>query len=589
MDAVLALDGKIPVVEYMSREPLYVYSFAAYLKLFGVDFILARFWPAACSLLVGFVTYLLAKALFDAKVALLAAAIYWMLPLELFQSVKITTEPLVMLLTCLAFYTVVKFSQTSQPRWLAVAGVLSALGFYARNSSIIIPVAVFIFVALFCEGRARDIARTFGYFLAGYVSMIFLVVAFYSRFTTLADLFYRLELNPLSFIPWSVEQLTSAQKLGSDAPFWPSELFIKYVVQTTYLHSFLMIALVFSGAQFGYRFMTSDSQMRREMIPRSILYWWALTLLVAYAFYSYLAGFIIDYSREFFPPLVIIFAAWLYASIPALRRDGNLERFVMGGLCLSALLFFMHANRRDFLGMGHHAALTVALLALFTFAGSFGSLVRRLTFSSIMTGIVAYIAISERVPDRFPSVPSVVVIGIVYGLTWIFLRAKDGSALQAYGRFVCLSMVLASFIVNISYSGTLLSPTYNAEWSPELVEKIASYVKSETDPSDEVISGAVIWEFHAQRRPFRKISHPFELEFASEDKKAGIRQAAETRPPRVIILDGWTERLYLRHVPVLTELLANRYQQIPMAAGPAAFEVKVYRLKEEPYTASGNM
>jgi 4-amino-4-deoxy-L-arabinose transferase-like glycosyltransferase len=590
MDAVLALDGKVPVIEYMSREPLYVYSIAGFLKLFGTDFILARFLPAACSLLVGFVVFLLAKTLFNDKVALLSSAIYWMLPLELFQSVKATTEPLVTLLTCLAFYAVVKFSQSSQRHWLVVAGVLSALGFYARNSAIVIPVAVFVFIVLFCEGRAREVARNFGFFMAGYGTIVLLVVAYYSRFTSLADLFFRLELNPLSFLPWSVEQLLSLRRPGSDAPFWPSDLFFKYVVQTTYLHSFLLIGLAFSAVQFAYRLMMRDRQsIRQEMVPQSILYLWVLLLLMAYAFYSYLAGFIIDYSREFLPPLAIIFAAWIYSSVPALKRDGILERFVMGGLCLSALLFFLHAYRKDFLGMGHHAALTVALVTLFTFAGRFRSSARRFTFCLIITGVAAYIAISERVPHLFPGVPSLAVIGIVYCLTWLLLREKDQPALRHYGRFVCLSLVLASFVVNISFSGTLLSPTYNAEWSPELVGKIASYVKAETEPADEVISGAVIWEFQALRRPFQMISHPFELEFATADRKVAIGRAVAMRPPKVIILDGWTERLYIRQIPSLTELLAKRYRLVPMAAGPAAFEVKVYRLKEEPVIGSNNL
>jgi hypothetical protein len=149
--------------------------------------------------------------------------------------------------------------------------------------------------------------------------------------------------------------------------------------------------------------------------------------------------------------------------------------------------------------------------------------------------------------------------------------------------------VLASFVVNASFSGTLLRPTYNAEWSPELVGKIASYVKAETTKADEVISGAVIWEFQASRRPFQMISHPFELEFATADRKAAIARAAEERPPKVIILDGWTERLYIRQIPSLSGLLSERYRLVPIAAGPAAFEVKVYRLKEEPVITSSSM
>jgi Dolichyl-phosphate-mannose-protein mannosyltransferase len=583
MDAVLALDGRIPVVDYMSREPLYVYAFAGFLKLFGINYILARFFAAACSLLVGFVVFLLARTLFDVRVAILSSAIYWILPLELVQSVKVTTEPLVMLLTSLAFYAVVKFSLRNERLWLVVAGVLSALGFYVRNSALIIPIAVFVFIVLFYKGRVREVGKSFGLFLAGYGAVVLLVLVYYSRFTTLDEFLFSMQLNPLSFMPWAVEQLFSLHKPASDAPFWPSELYIKYMVQTTYLHSFLLIGLAFSAAQFAYRLIAGDRQnIREDTLPQSVLYLWVLVLFIAYAFYSYVAGFIIDYSREFLPPLVIIFAAWIYSSVPALSRDHVLERFAIGGLCLSAFLFFLHAYHRDFLGIGHHASLTVALVTLFVFAGKFRSLVRRFAFSLIITGIAAFIVISERLPYLFPSVPSLVVIGIVYCLTWILLWKRDQPLLAAYANFVCLSVVLASFVVNVSFSGTLLSPTYNAEWSPELVGKIASYVKAETDNADEVISGAVIWEFQALRRPFQMISHPFEIEFATEDRKMAIGRAAAMRPPKVIILDGWTERLYIRHVPSLTELITKRYRLVRIASGPAAFEVKVYRLQEQP-------
>ena len=101
-----------------------------------------------------------------------------------------------------------------------------------------------------------------------------------------------------------------------------------------------------------------------------------------------------------------------------------------------------------------------------------------------------------------------------------------------------------------------------------------------------MISGAVIWEFQASRRPFQLISHPFELEFATKDRKAAIGRAAALRPPKVIILDGWTERLYIRQIPSLTQLLAERYRLVPIASGPAAFEVKVYRLKQAPVIAA---
>ena len=583
MDATLALDGWIPVVDYMSREPLYVYTFAGFVKLFGTNFVIARFLPAACSLLVGFVVFFLAKSLFDIKVGVLAAALYWILPLELFQSVKVTTEPLVMLLTSLAFCAVMRFALDNRRGWLLLAGVLSALAFYTRNSALILPLAVFLFLLCFYKGRVAELAKSLSLFSAGYFGIIILAIVGYSRFAELTEVLFNLQLNPVSFLPWGIAQLSSAERAGSDAPFWPADLFRKYILQTLYMHSFLLLALAFAVCRFIAQAISANrTELSTTLTARSLVYWWVLVLFLAYAFYSYVAGFIIDYSREFFPPLTIILAAWICSAVPALNRNRVLEWSIIAIACLLAGLFVLHGYNKTWLRYGHHAALTVTLLTLFAFAGKFRLFARRLAFCLTIGGFAVFVAVSERVPHLFPSIPSLIVIAIVYLTAWIFLRGNDQLPLRRYVDFVCVSLVLASLAVNVSYSGTLLNPTYNAEWSPEAVKKIASYIRAETESTDEIISGAVIWEFHAARLPFQLVAHPFELEFAAPARKEEIARVAAVRPPKVIILDGWTERLYLRHIPSLTELIAERYQLVPIVAGPAAFDVKVYRLRGTP-------
>src|SRR5207249_6749931 len=172
MDAVLVLDGKIPQVDFNSRELIYVYSIAGFLKLFGTSYISGRLLPMTCSLLVGMVVFLLATELFDRKVGLLSSVTYWMLPLEVTQSVVVKTEPLVSLLTCLAFYGVARFSLHGQGSWLIVAGMFSALAFYPRPSALIIPVAVSAFIVLFHGRRVREVADRLGLFLAGYGAVV---------------------------------------------------------------------------------------------------------------------------------------------------------------------------------------------------------------------------------------------------------------------------------------------------------------------------------------------------------------------------------------------------------------------------------
>ncbi|MEW6570103.1 MAG: glycosyltransferase family 39 protein, partial [Nitrospirota bacterium] len=80
MDAVLVLDGKIPRVDFGSRQPLYTYAIAGFLKTFGITYTSGRLLTIFCSMLSGVVIFFLARQLFDEKVAVLSSSIYLMLP-----------------------------------------------------------------------------------------------------------------------------------------------------------------------------------------------------------------------------------------------------------------------------------------------------------------------------------------------------------------------------------------------------------------------------------------------------------------------------------------------------------------------------
>jgi hypothetical protein len=64
-----------------------------------------------------------------------------------------------------------------------------------------------------------------------------------------------------------------------------------------------------------------------------------------------------------------------------------------------------------------------------------------------------------------------------------------------------------------------------------------------------------------------------------EEERFKLKAALEVRPPKVIILDGYSQRIYLRDLPWLRELLQSRYQSVG-EAGPGVYPVKVYQLKE---------
>jgi hypothetical protein len=592
MDAILVLDGHIPGVDFNSRQPFYVYTIAGFLKMFGVNYVSGRLLPVMSSMLTGILVFLLADALFDSKVATLSAAIYWLLPLEVSNSVLLKTEPLAVLLTCLALYSVIRYRQGDQWMWMIVAGSVAAMAFYVRQSALIIPPTVFAFLVLLERGRFRRVARGFAVFVGGYTAVLLAVFVFYGRFMSAGD-FVLSGPNPFgfltSFFEWlradSVRSMESTGDLGSGGSTISWKVYYNYIHQGVYLHAFLFLGVVFSVLGLGsFRQGNKGEPWFGQATARSLLYVWVVSLLAAYGLYFFARGFFIDYARELLPPVVIIFSAWLLSSVPSLTREGALERFIVCGIPLGAIVFVIQANYKAFFGVGHHASLAVLLMILVTFGRRYESSARRILFVSTMVGFSVFI-IMARYGDLkgylSGVVPSLATIAAIYAITWVMLEERWRPSIGEYAQFVKISLMFGFFVVSMSYSGMILDFGYDSIWSPESVRKTATYLRTHTNAEAEVMSGAVIWEVQGARRPFENISHPLAFEHRmSEGQRGRILHAAATRPPEVIILDGYTEKTYIRQMPSLMELLEARYRLV-IDVGPARYPVRVYQLKEE--------
>jgi 4-amino-4-deoxy-L-arabinose transferase-like glycosyltransferase len=598
MDAVLALDGMVPSIDFGSRQPLYVYANALILKILGINYISGRLLPLICSILVGFLVFLIARMLFDDKVALLSAAFYWMLPLELINSVIVKTEPLVILITCMSMFGLVLFSKNCRPQWLFLAGIFAAMGFYVRQSALIIPVTAFGFLVVFHRGQIFEIIKDSGWFLVGYTCVLVLVVLYYSKFIKIDDIVVR-DLTPFGFLiphgkkllslfSFSPETATESATRNSSLAFSLSHdsdpLYYKYVRQALRLHSFLLIGLVFSLIVLCRQILGGKrDQVKEHIMSHSILYLWLFSLCVAYIYFYYARGFYIDYFREFLPPLSIIFSAWLRFSLPSLDKEGVLERLIIAGLCISAIFIFAESSFKFSLGAGVYACISVAIFALLYFARTYESRRRWIVFILILSLTILIILATQLTPLKpyFAGIiPKLVVAGLIIVIPFALLGKKRSVMYRDYIRFATLSFALAAFVVSLTYSTKLLGLRYDSLWSPQSLESTSAYLRAHTKTTARVLSGAVIWELQAQRRPFLNVSHPiaFEKEITQTEKEI-LETAVTTEPPEVIILDGYTEKTYFRQIAWLNEFLHSKYQLV-YSAGPARTSpVETYRLR----------
>ena len=133
----------------------------------------------------------------------------------------------------------------------------------------------------------------------------------------------------------------------------------------------------------------------------------------------------------------------------------------------------------------------------------------------------------------------------------------------------------------MAYAGATLSRSYDCDWPPETVAAVARTVAAHSSPQDEVLSGAVIWEFTARRQPFLRISHPLGfMEGMSEAERRRITEALAAQPPQVIVMDQYTQWTYGKRLPGLELLVARSYRLVGEFT-EARWPVRVYARTRE--------
>jgi len=447
-----------------------------------------------------------------------------------------------------------------------------------------------------CKWRVWQAAKHFGFFFAGYLAVVALVMGYYIWHLS-PNLFLTSGLSPFGLLLLSLGRLAGLSGMSGESvgdPFfvyshnvWPHQslsLYVRYLREVVSLHSFLLLGVLFSAVTFLHHFFHKRQEVATmHRAAPVLLYGWISFLLLAYCYRFLTQAFYIDYFREFLPPLVIIFAAWVCSWIPSLYEERRVEKLILGGASLSAILYVFQSHYKDQFGFGYHSSLTIALFALLYFAGKLESATRRVVLASVVVALVGLIVVGRSEPFKLywsGAFLSVITIAVIYALTWLLLEKNTRPAVVSYGKFVATSIMLASFVVSISYSATLFTLKYDMDWSPEVVETVATHIREHTNPQDQVMSGAVIWEFQALRKPFMMISHPLSFGHGiSEEERLTIKAAFDLRPPKVIILDRFTQQIYMGNLPWLRELLQSSYQSV-VEGGAEIFPVKIYQLKE---------
>jgi len=581
MDALLTLQGFIPQIDFGARQTFYVLANAVWLKLWGASYLYGRLFPMTCSLLTGIMVFLIARKLFNQTVALIAAVLYLMLPLEILNSVVVKTEPLANLLACSSFYLLLLYSGGRNRAFLLLAGLLAALGYYVRESLLVLAVLGLIFIATERDRSISETARSIGWFILGYGLVVLTYLAFYVQFTGADDLLYGSS-NPVGFVLRAVEKFGRLLlvKFGLDAGgageasknLGTKTIYsFHYLRWTVFLHPFLFVGIVW--AAFRVVFRGGERSHLNPQFRRSyfLALSWVVLLGAAYIYHYKTFGYYIDYFREFLPILVIIFAAYVWETIfQESQRKTILYSLIIGVAGLAAV-FLVEKFVID-ISKGIQVVAVIGAVALVMVNREKLGRRKRNTALLCVVALVSFYFLCRAIEIPHRNIALVFTVGGIIGITVFSVSNRL--------RFINVSLILSFFFLSTTFAATIMGMRYDSVWSNEAVEEIASSIKENSDLDDEVMSGAVIWEFESHRRPFAMISHPLTYSYKmSAAVTSKIEQEMRKNPPQIIVLDGYTEKIYLKHLNWLQEVLDNRYELI-LKSDEAKYTVQVYRLSK---------
>ncbi len=575
MDGKLVLDGLVPIVDFDARQVLYVYLLAAWQRLVGTQLLAARVLPMLLGVAITGLVFALGRYLVGTRAALVATATYAFLPIALIWSLNVHLQAVTLLFTCLGYLALARALRTDRsPRWFALAGVMFGITFYVRETGLVHLMAAAIVVAVLGRGTSRRLAAQLGGLFGGFLAVALATMALFAVHLSFTQL-WESPLNPLHLPLQAVGKLVGAGLGGTEAaslrdPQQPWQSTLRNLRDAGWLGCFLFLApaVALAGRMLG-------RPKRTDAVALLVLAAWLGSLGLAYGYWIAVFGFYPQYFTEFLPPLAILFGA--VASSAA-------EQWLPPRTWGAALALFVVALAGAF-GAGAGATVPalvyVAVIAVgLAVAGLGQASFRQWWVAAAASAAAAAIALGAVLPAgasrAVRGLGLLVVLGVV--LTAV-ARLRPGRLERI--AFAVLLLLGGSALIAYDYAGRKIGLAYNCVWPPAVLARVSREVSRASRPRDEVLSGAVIWAFQADRRPFLNISHPlgFLGGMEVEDRQVIGRGLLE-RPPRLIVLDGYTERTLLADSVARARLLEERYRSLGEVTG-GRFPVRLFVLRPD--------
>lgn len=587
-DAILLLDGKVPVVDFPSRQPLYTLFLAMDLAVLGPSLAAARVAPLIATILTGVGVYFFTRLRFERSYALAGSLAYLLLPLTLTFATVVKMEPFALALgTVAAICCVAALSGDRAPAWLFPAGLLIAASFYVRESTAYaLGFASLGSLVLFKPPKYASRLPAMMWLFGGVLCGFLLAFGLFAPHMGLAG-YFKSPLNPMSKAVWAIQRL-----FGESFRQQPIEQTFKDVGLAMNSVEFLVF-----GSLLGIgSIVLPSARSRYETDISAFCALWLAGLIIIYSIRGIQAAFYPSYAREFTVPAIVLTVAgvrWLWTDLkPYLAGRRFSSSRVAATVALQLVLVagqiavFQEARFVFFISL----LLLIAVLRLvlrtgegvnapssassrfWLYAG--GILCAGLVFRAVMSPAKRIVG-----PDAY----FFLTVAALAGITLLAFR-RTRLPLAATGRATGLILLVAITLYALPSAGYMLDRRYDSVWSPAQLSGVTRYLEQRVRPDGTVLSGANIWPIEAGRKLFGDVTHPLSLEVRPGNLTRAYRRIGNLlreSPPDAIVLDGFTEKTYGVHWN-LGDLIEGNYSggENVTLKGESVYPLVIYLRKD---------
>ncbi|MBN1541610.1 glycosyltransferase family 39 protein [candidate division KSB1 bacterium] len=580
MDARLFLDGYLPIIDFGSRQPFYVAILALFLQTLGSSLFVGRLVPVLSSLGTGVLIYAITRQLSNRVFSMLAAMIFFFLPLLLIWSPVVKTEPLAMLLGTASMLQLLNaFELPLQRRgWILLSGILAALAFYVRQPTLYLPLTVVIYLlAVRREPMKIRLLNTIYYFL-GYLSVVMSVCAAFLARMSWQQVAIS-QLNPLNLIlnrllhvlGWLPAVHRVVEGEGFRILAQDPQITMQAWQQSIFSGFFIVVAVALAISR-SLRNSAAAPKHKEAMLLFTI---WMMLVLLLYGFQTAQRGFYTHYYTESLPPMILI-------AVHALDPE-QIHRPYRWLFVLSAWLFFfsIYGVQRLFWqiepGIALYWLFSCAAATVF-FALFFNRTSKKTELKTwYLSALGSCVALLLLLFAGMASVLALFLSAWVYFV--IFkqsLKKNIAPDSPVWSHRAGTASILVAFFFSAAYSGSFLGPQFQGVWSRKTLDAVTTILKAEGEPADQVLSGGMIWTFQSGFSPYRNVAHPTEF---LKKYHTDFNNDFRSNPPRFVVLDGYTQKKYQKHLDFLLEELELRYERLAVIR-QAHRAVEIYRLRQ---------